>query len=130
MRTMKRTAIIVLVLAVVFTFAACGGDAAENSKSPDTYTWNNVDFTVKSVKLTNSDGGKAVMVELDFGDKGMAQNVFVNNVNKGMLLFAGEKPEESYQYRIMGNGNLAGVNVFFNVADDYELDRNDLVITD
>ena len=129
MRTMKRAAVITIIFAVLFAFAACGGPA-ETTKAEGEYTWGGTSFSVKKITSSDKDDGTYVFVNLEMESKGMPTNTFTQNVNNGKMLFNGQKPEDQYQYKINGSGNITSVQVTFILDSGYELNESDLIITE
>ena len=143
MKISKR--IMAFVLPVfLLAITACG--AGENKALEEkTYKWDDVEFSVKTIKDSTSTGsqdgsgsGKKVSVIIDFGDKDVPQQSFESNVLKGKITLAGKQPV-NYNYH-MGNMIFAGTGfeqmitgeaeMFFDMDIDYEINESDLVITE
>ncbi len=131
MQTMKRSLALVIITALVFTLVSCGGTGTkETTRKAGEYSWGNVTFSVKKVNEEKSGDSRQVYVELDFGDQGISKMAFESAVTGGKILFKDQKPNDQYQYRMTGSGNIVGAGLYFPVDADYEFDRNDLVITE
>ena len=140
MKSIKKLIAVVFVALCALSLAACAGGGAEKAK---TYTWDGTSFTVKSITEEGStdDGtGKKVCVTIDFGENQMSASAFDKNLASGKLTLNGVEPESTYEYH-MGpmvfdatNGfeqNLTGeAYIYFDMDKDYEINENDLVITE
>ena len=132
---------IMVILVFVMLFSACGMADGDAGKA-NTYTWDGTDFSVKSITEVSSNEaseGKRICVTIDFGENQMSQKIFENNVVNGKFTLKGEKPEGDYQYHM--GPSVFGANgfdqkitgeaaIFFSMDKDYEIDENDLVITE
>lgn len=127
MRAMKRAAVITVIFAVLLAFAACGGPA-ETTKSEGDYSWGGTSFSVTKITSSDRDDGTYIFVSLKMYDNGMPSNTFTQAVNDGKMLFDGQMPEDEYQYKVNGSGNLSAVQITFILDSGYELNESDLVI--
>ncbi len=135
---MKRIIVAVIISLQMVLLVACAAGESGKTKS---YTWDNVSFTVKSITEAQADdgAGKRIAVTIDLGDSEMNQGVFESNVSSGKFKLDGVKPEEQYLYHmgkmVFGaNGFVPTITgeivVYFNMDAGYELNENDLVITE
>lgn len=130
-------------LACILLITACSGGGA-GSSAVKTYTWDNVEFTVKEItddesvigEQADKVSGKCVAVIIDFGENTLSQNTFEKNVVNGQFLLAGKKPL-TYDYHMAnmtfgGNGfetQITGeTKIYFDMDKDYEINNEDLVI--
>ncbi len=146
----KRFVILATLVLMVLCLAGCAGNGGEGApagkQKEKTYVWNDVAFTVKSVKEApweegeegKKDDRKRVAVILDFGKATIPQDKFESNVSKGNILLAGKKPA-TYNYSMTsmvfspGTGGFIAqmtgeATLFFEMPLDYEVSETDLVI--
>lgn len=144
-RITRMISFLMMAVLVLGVFTACSGSGGGEAQKK-TYTWNDTKFEVKDItddeSVIGDNGkdftGKCVAVTLDFGEAEISQTVFEQNVNNGKLLLKGQKPK-NYSYHMSnmvleGSGFVTQITgettVFFDMDKDYEINRDDLEISE
>lgn len=122
MRTMKKITAVMLLLSVVLSFAACGGQVQK-------YSWGDYEFTVRYAKGTDNYDNKTVMLKLTFGSDGIPQSIFEENLENGKIILDGKEPSTVYLYQQNSNGRIITAEISFTMPKGYEVDLSKVTVT-
>lgn len=122
MGTMKKITAVILLLSVVLSFAACGGQVQK-------YSWGDYEFTVRYAKGTDNYDNKTVMLKLTFGSDGIPQSIFEENLENGKIILDGKEPSTVYLYKQNSNGRITTAEISFTMPKGYEVDLSKVTVT-
>ncbi len=122
MGTMKKITAVILLLSVVLSFAACGGQVQK-------YSWGDYEFTVRYAKGTDNYDNKTVMLKLTFGSDGIPQSIFEENLENGKIILDGKEPSTVYLYQQNSNGRITTAEISFTMPKGYEVDLSKVTVT-
>ena len=122
MGTMKKITAVMLLLSVVLSFTACGGQVQK-------YSWGDYEFTVRYAKGTDNYDNKTVMLKLTFGSDGIPQSIFEENLENGKIILDGKEPSTVYLYQQNSNGRITTAEISFTMPKGYEVDLSKVTVT-